>query len=114
MKRLTGLAVIISVISIFSIAMVYAQCPPDNIAMTKPDVYGAINHDKYEEMDTAIRNNNTDKLKSLIIENSVVEIPSGLKVCVLEESFMWSCKKIEVPGLKVPYWVDKDAVTKVK
>ena len=33
-------------------------------------------------MDTAIKKNDQDKIRSLIAEKSVAEIPSGKKVCV--------------------------------
>jgi hypothetical protein len=114
MKRIIALAVIISVISIFSIAIVYAQCPADKIAITKPGFYGAITTDKYNEMDTAMKKNDQDKIRSMIADKSVAEIPSGKTVCVMEVLIIWNIKKIEVPGLEIPYWVKKDSITQVK
>ena len=114
MKRIIALAVIIFVISIGSISIVYAQCPADKIAITKPGFYGAITTDKYNEMDTAMKKNNRDEIRSMMAEKSVAEIPPGKTVCVLEELIIWNIKKIEVPGLEVPYWVEKDAITQVK
>jgi len=40
-----------------------------------------------------------------------INIPLWKKVCVLEVSFIWNIKRIEVPGLEFPYWVEKDAIT---
>jgi hypothetical protein len=114
MKRIIALAVIISVISTVSIAIAYAQCPADKIAITKPGFYGAINTDKYNEMDAAMKKNDKDKIRSMMAEKSVSEIPSGQTVCVLDVLIIWNIKKIEVPGLAVPYWVEKDAITQVK
>jgi len=114
MKRIFALAVIISVISIASIAIVYAQCPADKVAITKSGCYGAITTDKYDEMNAAIKKNDQAGIRSLMAEKSVAEIPPGKTVCVVEVSFIWNIKKIEVPGLAVPYWVEKDAITQVK
>ncbi len=114
MKGIIALAVIISVVSIASVAKVYAQCPADKVAITKSGYYGAITTDKYDEMDTAIKKNDQAGIGSLMAEKSVAEIPSGKTVCVVEVSFIWNIRKIEVPGLAVPYWVEKDAITQIK
>lgn len=106
----TIIALIVSVL----VGIASAECPPEKVAITKSGVYGAVNPDKYNEMDTAIKNNDQSKLKALIAEKSVSKIPSGKKVCVLEKSFYWYRTKIDVPGFEVSYWVQDDAITEVK
>jgi len=73
MKRIFALAVIISVISIASIAIVYAQCPADKVAITKSGCYGAITTDKYDEMNAAIKKNDQAGIRSLMAEKSGVK-----------------------------------------
>ncbi|MBS4095833.1 MAG: hypothetical protein KGZ83_03230 [Sulfuricella sp.] len=92
----------------------FAACPAENVAVTKPGFFGALNPEIYGEMDDALRNNNKPKLTSLITEKMVVEIPAGKKVCVVQAAFSWYRKQIEVPGLQVPYWVRDAALTEVR
>lgn len=114
MKRQFFWFAVVVVILLVSVSSIYAECPPGKVAITKPDFYGAVNPDKYNEMSEAIKNNDQKKLKALIDEKSVSAIPAGKKVCIIENSFYMYRKQISVPGLEVPYWVSNDALTIVE
>lgn len=88
-----------------------AVCPTNNFAITKLGYYGAVNSEKYGEMSDALEHNNKSKLASLISENSVIKIPSGKKVCIIDIAPTWYRNQIEIPGLAVLYWVKDEALT---
>jgi len=95
-------------------AIVHAECMSGVYAITKKEVIGAVSLDKYEEMDNAIRNNDTVKLEKMKADSSVASIPSGKKACVVDNAFYKYSKKISMPGIEVEYWVNQDSLTDIR
>lgn len=104
----------LSIASLCCIQPAFADCQKDDLAVTKPGYYGALNPEAYGAMDNAVAQQDTAKLTELLQAGSIVSIPSGKKACIVIRASNWYRYQIAVDGLAVPYWVQEEAVSIIK
>lgn len=95
-------------------ASAVATCPDGKSAITKPGFFGVLNADNYNEVDSATKSQDNEKLGKFLSENTAIEIPSGVEVCIKDFAFQWYRYQIIIPGKPGAYWVPESALNKIK
>jgi len=117
-KMLLALAILFSAASVG--AGEYApppDCPGDKLVVTKGGYYGAVNPDAFYSLSSALkggRDEVANAIGRLKARGIIFPLPPGQPSCVVAEHFFNYSKRVVVPGLPVPVWVDTDGLAEVK
>lgn len=117
-KMLLVLAVLLSVAPVG--AGEYApppDCPGDKLVVTKGGYYGAVNPDAFHSLSSALtggRDEVATAIARLKARGIIYPLPPGQPSCIVAEQFSSYSKRVVVPGLPVPVWVDKDGLAEVR
>lgn len=76
--------------------------------------YGAINYDAWNELTTAQKAEDQNKLNALVKENKIKQFFTNAKVCVVSVPTYKEYNEIVVPGSSVNYLVDRAKLQKVE
>lgn len=75
--------------------------------------FGAVNLESFEEMLTAKKNGDKNKINELVNKNKIKKIVTDKMICVLSEDFYKSSLRVIIPGYG-EYWVDGSKLSLVE
>lgn len=116
--RFAFFAVLLAVTPIVpAFAAPLSDCPSESLVVTQGGYYGAVNPDAFRDLETALARGG-DKgrvyLETLKSRGIIYPLPPGQPACVIAENSAAYSKRVAVPGLPVPVWVQNEGVATVR